>query len=78
MQSATLHSAADHYTPRLLRLPQVCERTGLARSTVYDMMAAGTFPRPIPLTPTRRAWREDEISEWIQSRIDAREAVGRS
>lgn len=62
--------STSKYAPSLLRMPQVCERTGLARSTIYDFMADGTFPRPVPLTPTRRAWREDEISEWIQSRIN--------
>jgi len=34
---------------RILRLKDVIEKTGLARATVYKYIAAGTFPKPIPL-----------------------------
>jgi len=30
---------------RLLTLREVCEMTGLSRSSIYAMMAAGEFPR---------------------------------
>ena len=59
--------------PRLLRLPEVSRATGLARSSIYDAIAAGRFPRAIPLTATARAWRSDEIEEWIAQRIAARD-----
>ena len=62
--------------PRLLRLPDVTIATGLKRSTVYDMIAAGRFPSPVPLTTTARAWLESEINEWIAERIAARDAQG--
>ncbi len=35
----------------ILRRKQVEARTGLARSTIYHHIKAGTFPRPIPLGP---------------------------
>ncbi len=60
--------------PRLLRLPDVIRSTGLARSSIYDAIAAGRFPRPVPLTATARAWRSDEIERWIVDRIAARDA----
>lgn len=59
--------------PRLLRLPDVIHMTGLARSTLYDLIAAGTFPRPVPLTVTARAWRSDEVATWVADRIAARD-----
>ena len=59
---------------RLLRLPDVIRSTGLARSSIYDLIAAGRFPRPVPLTATARAWREDEVQQWIADRIAARDA----
>lgn len=59
--------------PRLLRLPDVIRATGLARSSIYDLIAAGRFPRPVPLTATARAWREDEVQQWIADRIAARD-----
>lgn len=62
--------------PRLLRLPDVIHATGLKRSTIYDLLAATPprFPRPVPLTATARAWRSDEIEQWIAARIAARDA----
>jgi predicted DNA-binding transcriptional regulator AlpA len=35
--------------PRFLRAPEVRELTGLCTSTLYRMMSAGEFPRPIPI-----------------------------
>jgi len=58
----------------LLRLPQVIERTALGRSTLYDRIAAGTFPAPVPLTATARAWRSDEVDAWIEARTAERDA----
>ena len=31
---------------RILRLKAVIEKTGLARSTIYKYVGAGTFPNP--------------------------------
>lgn len=59
--------------PRLLRRDAVERITGLARSTIYDGIRAGTFPKPVPLTATARAWRSDEIEQWIVGRIAARD-----
>lgn len=60
--------------PRLLRLPDVIAATGLKRSTIYDLIAAGRFPRPVPLTATARAFRSDEIEQWIAARCAERDA----
>lgn len=59
--------------PRLLRLPEVIRTTGLARSSIYDLIRLERFPAPVPLTATARAWRSDEIAEWIEQRIAARD-----
>lgn len=60
---------------RLLRRREVEHRTGLPRSTLYDLVAAGDFPRPIRLTKTTVAWPESVVSAWIDDRI-ARSAGG--
>jgi prophage regulatory protein len=62
-------------TTRLLRREEVEHVTGLSRSTIYDAMAAGRFPRPVPLTATARAWPEDEILAWIAGRLAARDSA---
>ncbi|WP_298192056.1 AlpA family phage regulatory protein [Metallibacterium sp.] len=59
--------------PRLLRLPEVIRTTGLARSSIYDLIRLGRFPAPVPLTATARAWRSDEVDNWIAQRIAARD-----
>lgn len=59
---------------RLLRRPEVQALTGLARSTIYDGMAAGTFPAPVRLSSRSVAWRLEDVRAWIESRPCARPA----
>lgn len=50
----------------ILRRKQVEQKTGLARSTIYDRMKAGVFPKPIQLGNSRVVgWIESEIDEWL-------------
>jgi len=60
---------------KILRLPQVIERTSLRRSTVYEMMQAGTFPKPVKLNLRSNGWLENEISDWLAARIADREVA---
>ncbi|TKD52064.1 helix-turn-helix transcriptional regulator [Sphingomonas baiyangensis] len=60
---------------QLLRLPDVMARTALSRSAVYDLMAAGQFPRPVKIGGRLNAWPNAEIDAWIETRIAAREAA---
>lgn len=52
----------------ILRRPDVEVRTGLARSTLYAMIAEGTFPKPLKLGKRAVGWRESEITAWIDNR----------
>jgi prophage regulatory protein len=56
---------------RLIRLPQVQLKTGLARATIYLRIAQGTFPNSIPLDGRSVAWIESEVDEWVEQRIRA-------
>ncbi len=49
---------------RLLRLPQVVERTGLSETTIWRWEKAGKFPRRRRLGPNSVAWVADELEEW--------------
>lgn len=51
-----------------LRRQAVQEITGLSRSTIYDLMSRGQFPRPIKLSARAVAWPESVIAEWLASR----------
>ncbi|MCZ0936605.1 MAG: AlpA family transcriptional regulator [Gemmatimonadetes bacterium] len=56
---------------RFLRLPEVLDRTGLSRSTIYVRLDQGRFPRPVSLGARAVGWLESEVDEWIQERIAA-------
>jgi prophage regulatory protein len=61
---------------KLLRLPQVIERTNLKRSTIYELMAKGIFPKPIKITGARlTTWPAHEIEAFIAQRTAEREAA---
>lgn len=62
---------ADIAELRILRRKQVEARTGLSRSTIYDGVNAGTFPKPINLGRQSVGWVEAEIEQWIRERIAA-------
>ena len=53
---------------RILRRAEVEARTGLARSTIYDMVSKGEFPSPIRLTSSSVGWVSAEIDDWLLSR----------
>lgn len=62
---------------RLLRRPEVERLTGLRRSTIYELIREGRFPKSIQLSKKSVAWVETEIYEWIATRIKAsRQSVG--
>jgi prophage regulatory protein len=72
MRSSTLlpglAPAPAEETIRLYRLPEVMQMTGLARSTIYKVMALGKFPKQIHLTDQCVAWRRADIEVWITTR----------
>lgn len=51
--------------PRILRLPSVEIKTGLRKTSIYDRMKEGTFPRPVALGNRARGWLASEVDEWI-------------
>lgn len=53
---------------RLVRLAETLSRTGLSRSTLYRLEAAGTFPHRVKLGQRSVAWHEAELRAWIESR----------
>ena len=62
-----------------LRLPAVLAAAGVGRSTLYEMMDAGKFPRPVKPSDEPNAkgvrWLASEVATWQRSRINARDHV---
>jgi prophage regulatory protein len=56
---------------RLLRLREVCSRTGLGRSAIYDLESKARFPRRVKITEHAVAWLEQDVNAWINERVKA-------
>jgi len=54
---------------RFLRLRQVKELVGLGRSSIYQKIHSGEFPKPHALGARAVAWLSDDIYAWMESRI---------
>ena len=69
---------------RFIRLPEVISRTGYGRTSIYRKMEDGSFPKCIKLGGPPKdpsvfdsraiAWIEDEVDQWIESRIEERDS----
>ncbi len=57
----------------LIPLKEVLARTGLSKTGTYERMAAGTFPRPVKLGPGMSRWVDEEVDNWIDEQIKARD-----
>lgn len=54
---------------RFLRLAEVQVRVPYSRSTLYQLIAQGKFPKPINLGARAVAWVEDDVDKWMADRI---------
>ena len=69
---AWTRSLPDSQTgPRLLRLPEVMQQTGLKEHTLYRLMRQGLFPRPLKISQRNVAWKESNVQAWLVSRETA-------
>lgn len=66
---------AEQHREVLIRRKQVEARTGLSRSTIYELIQSGRFPRPVPLVGRTVAWTESSVDKWIAERIAASNAA---
>ena len=68
---------------RFIRLPEVMNRTGYGRTSIYRKMEDGSFPRCVklggPLEDPNAfdcraiAWIEEEVDQWMESMIEERD-----
>lgn len=56
----------------LERRREVEQRTGLTRSAIYELMAAGAFPKPCRISARAVAWPRAEVDAWIKARLAQR------
>ncbi|SDI07563.1 MULTISPECIES: AlpA family transcriptional regulator [Pseudomonas] len=58
---------------RIIRLKEVIDSTGLARSTIYKYIGEGTFPKPVSLGDRSVGWVDTEVHDWILARVEERD-----
>ncbi len=51
---------------KILRLKSVIEKTGISRSTIYSMIKANRFPKPVCIGIRSSGWLQSEINNWIE------------
>ena len=64
--------AEFRWPDRLLKLPEVERLTGLCRSTIYEHMQKGTFPRSVKVGRRAATWSESAVQTWIADRVEGR------
>ncbi|WP_421186160.1 helix-turn-helix transcriptional regulator [Aeromonas enteropelogenes] len=57
---------------RFIRMREAIKKTGLSKSSIYDLMAQGRFPQTIRLGGRSVAFVEAEVDAWMAKRIAAR------
>ena len=70
---------------RFIRLPEVLSRTGFGRTSIYRKMEDGSFPKSLKLGGPPKdpnefdsraiAWIEEEVDQWIESKIEDRDTI---
>ena len=58
---------------RIMRLKEVIEKTGLSRSTIYNLISQGKFPKQIDLGARSVGWVDTEIEEWLLAKMEVRD-----
>ena len=54
---------------KILKRQAVEDVTGLSRSSIYEKMTNGTFPKAISLSKRSVGWLEHEVQQWLSDRI---------
>lgn len=56
---------------RFIRLKEVLTICGKSRSSVYEAIQRGEFPKPVKLRGRSSGWIKSEIELWVQACIKA-------
>ncbi len=59
------HQVVDYLIPR----KTVEKLSGLSRATIYRLIKAGKFPRPLSIGTGSVRWRQSDVIAWQQSLV---------
>jgi len=63
---------------RFLRMAEVLDKIGFGETTLNELIAGGTFPKPARIGTRAVRWSENEVDEWIAARLAGREGEATS
>jgi len=66
------HIPTPNQTLRFIRVGEAVKKTGLSKSSIYDLMAQDLFPKTVRLGARSVAFIESEIDAWMVERITMR------
>ncbi|MFC1482199.1 helix-turn-helix transcriptional regulator [Myxococcota bacterium] len=49
-----------------MRRADICSEYGISRSTLYRLLTAGEFPRPVRITSRLQLWRRTDVEKWAK------------
>jgi prophage regulatory protein len=56
---------------KMIKITEVLAYIPYSRTQLYELIAAGTFPKPVHFGGHASFWVEDEVAAWITTHIDA-------
>lgn len=59
----------------MLRIGEVCRRTGLSKSQIHRLVSEMGFPKPVRLSKRAVAFVAADVEAWLQERITATREV---
>ena len=60
---------------RILRMPEVCARTGYSKTTIYRLEAEGRFPKRVKCGENMTGFFEHEVAEYLANLPRAADAA---
>ena len=54
-----------------MNLPEVIETVRLGKTTIYDMIKRGEFPKQIKISRKKALWDKEKIDAWMKEKADA-------
>lgn len=60
---------------QLLSIKQVTARLSIGRTALWHLTKQSGFPRPVNVTPGRKAFVASEIDTWISARVAERDGA---
>jgi prophage regulatory protein len=49
-------------------MPELTKAVGLSKATIYRLMKADRFPKPVLMTDYRVGWKANDVKAWVEAR----------